>query len=323
MKRFSNILLIADEGTDHTQAAQRAITLAKNNQAALTVCAVVDAVPTDVQMAIIAVTPEELCDIAVTEKRAKLDDIIETITEKEIAVESKVLVGKPFVEIIRQVLGANYDLVIKSAEGALSFKDTLFGSTDMHLMRKCPCPVWIIKSSEHPHYRRILAAVDQDPEDAVKDSLNRQILEMSTSLSLSEFSELHIVHAWHLFAENFFRSPRSGISDAEFDEMVVKEAGARRVWLENLVSTYGTKVDKDVVDYIEPQLHVIKGDAKHVVPTKALELDVDLIVMGTVARTGIAGFFMGNTAENILTQLDCSVLTVKPPGFVSPITLEK
>jgi nucleotide-binding universal stress UspA family protein len=44
--------------------------------------------------------------------------------------------------------------------------------------------------------------------------------------------------------------------------------------------------------------------------------------MGTVARTGIAGFFMGNTAESILTQLECSVLTLKPQGFVSPVTLE-
>ncbi len=46
------------------------------------------------------------------------------------------------------------------------------------------------------------------------------------------------------------------------------------------------------------------------------------IVVGAVARTGIAGFFMGNTAESILTQLDCSVLIVKPSGFFSPVTLE-
>ena len=84
----------------------------------------------------------------------------------------------------------------------------------------------------------------------------------------------------------------------------------------------GTEADEDMVDYVEPKLHVIEGDARYVVPMTARELDVDLIVMGTVARTGIAGFFMGNTAENILTQLDCSVLTVKPPGFISPITSE-
>ena len=44
--------------------------------------------------------------------------------------------------------------------------------------------------------------------------------------------------------------------------------------------------------------------------------------MGTVARTGIAGFFVGSAAEGILNQIDCSVLTVRPPGFVSPVALE-
>lgn len=322
MKRFLNILMLADADTDHSVALRRTISLAKNNQASLTVCAVVDAVPDEMQMAITAVTPEELCDIAVTEKREKLDQIINAIAEQGIAAEAMVVVGKPFIEIVRLVLAGNYDLVIKIAEGALSLKDTLFGSTDMHLMRKCPCPVWIIKSNEHPHYRRILAAVDRDPEKAIKDVLNRQILEMSTSLALAEFSELHVVHAWRLFGEASIRSVGSGHSDSEVDAMVAEEASSRKRWLENLVNTYGAKADKDMVDYLKPQLHVIKGDAKYVVPTIARELDVDLIVMGTVARTGIDGFFMGNTAENILTQIDCSVLTVKPPGFISPITLE-
>ncbi len=322
MKRFSNILLIADAADDTSVALDRAVTLAVNNQASLTLVGTVDLISAELQMAVTAVTPEELCDIAVTEKREKLDQIVETITDEEIVVETKVLVGKPFIEIIRLVLGNDYDLVIKCVEPATSYKHVLFGSTDMHLMRKCPCPVWIIKPTIHPHYRRILAAVDQDPEDAVKELLNRQILEMSTSLALAESSELHVVHAWDLVGEDQLRSMRTGFSDTEVDEMAEEAASEKRRWLENLLDTFGAKADKDAVDYLKPQLHLIKGDAKHIVPTTARELDVDLVVMGTVTRTRIAGFFMGNTAENILTQLNCSVLTVKPPGFISPVTLE-
>ena len=36
----------------------------------------------------------------------------------------------------------------------------------------------------------------------------------------------------------------------------------------------------------------------------------------------LAGFFIGNTAEKVLHQLDCSVLAVKPDGFVTPVELE-
>jgi len=47
---------------------------------------------------------------------------------------------------------------------------------------------------------------------------------------------------------------------------------------------------------------------------------LDLIVMGTVAMTGMPGFIIGNTAEAILQQVYCSVLAIKPEGFHSPVT---
>lgn len=46
---------------------------------------------------------------------------------------------------------------------------------------------------------------------------------------------------------------------------------------------------------------------------------INLLVMGTLARTGIRGVLIGNTAEKILDQVRCSVVAVKPPGFVSPL----
>ncbi|MDF5010076.1 universal stress protein, partial [Vibrio parahaemolyticus] len=41
--------------------------------------------------------------------------------------------------------------------------------------------------------------------------------------------------------------------------------------------------------------------------------------MGTLARTGISGYVIGNTAENILQSINCSLVALKPDGFVSPI----
>ena len=73
--------------------------------------------------------------------------------------------------------------------------------------------------------------------------------------------------------------------------------------------------------HLQHRIHLVKGEAALVIPKLAHEKQVDLIVMGTVCRTGIAGFFIGNTAEKILQDVDCSVLTVKPEGFVSPVTV--
>lgn len=55
----------------------------------------------------------------------------------------------------------------------------------------------------------------------------------------------------------------------------------------------------------------------------AVELKVDRVVMGTVVRTGIARSIIGNTAEKILEQVSCSVLALKPAGFVSPVKLSE
>ncbi len=100
MKRFRNILLIVDEGTDYSAALRRVVTLARNNQALLSICTVLDAVPGDMPMFITAVTPAELRDIAVSDKRDWLDEVVKSAPADGAFLESKVLVGKPFIEII-------------------------------------------------------------------------------------------------------------------------------------------------------------------------------------------------------------------------------
>ena len=72
---------------------------------------------------------------------------------------------------------------------------------------------------------------------------------------------------------------------------------------------------------MKPRTHLPKGPAGEVIPALARELKTDIVVMGTVARTGIPGMIIGNTAESVLSQLDCSVLAVKPPDFISPVTV--
>lgn len=322
MKRFCNILLVVDRRTDYSAALKRATTLAKSNNAQLTVCASIDTIPNDVRMRVITVTSREVLDVAIAKTQEWLDDTVDAVATDGVSIDTKVLVGKPFIEMIRQVLRGEHDLIIKCADADSGLREMLFSSTDKHLMRKCPCPVWIIKPTERRNYVRILAAVDQDPEEPVKDVLNRQILEMFSSMAQAEYSEAHVVHAWEVFGEGLLTSHKWDFSEAEFDAMLAEEAAGRRRWLEDLVASYGKFPDPRGAGAPDLHLHVVKGPAQYVVPELARELEVDLVVMGTVARTGIDGFFMGNTAESILGELDCSVLTMKPPGFTSPVTLE-
>ncbi len=92
--------------------------------------------------------------------------------------------------------------------------------------------------------------------------------------------------------------------------------------LDALMQETGEKLGADAMDYIKPQRHLLKGSARKEVPALTRHLQVNCIVMGTVARTGVRGFIMGNTAETILEQISCSVLAIKPPGFVTPVSLD-
>jgi nucleotide-binding universal stress UspA family protein len=44
---------------------------------------------------------------------------------------------------------------------------------------------------------------------------------------------------------------------------------------------------------------------------------IDLVVMGTIARSGLHGALMGNTAEQVLDQIESAVLAIKPENFHS------
>jgi len=320
MKRFSNILAVVNTSRNDTSALQRAVSVANNNLASLTVVSVLEELPADMWMTVLAVSPAEIRDIAAAEELDRLEEFITVVGGNEVLIEKKVLVGRPFMEVIHQVLGRNHDLVIKNVEPSEGLLDVFFGSADMHLMRKCPCPVWIIKQG-HKHYRRILACVDFDPGCSQNDELNRQIIEIATSLAVAEASELHIIHALKPFSEGALRSATIAKKREEVEAMVEEEKETRKWWLETLLNEQSERMGIKDTDFPKFQFHLINGRAQQVIPVKARELDVDLIVMGTLSRTGIPGYFIGNTSESILSQVKCSVLTMKPPGFVSPITL--
>ena len=67
------------------------------------------------------------------------------------------------------------------------------------------------------------------------------------------------------------------------------------------------------------EVHLKKGIAAHVIPKTIKGLEVDLVIMGNLARTGVAGYLIGNTAERIIDKADTGILTMKSDAFVSPI----
>jgi len=325
MKQFKDILFVVETGQTCEPAMERAVMLAENNQANLTVVDVVESFSTGIEIPEAGPLAADLRNAMLRAKTEGLQTLINPYRAR-IQIQTKVLHGTPFLAIIREVLRNGHDLVIKPPE-IQNWLDRLFSSADMHLLRKCPCPVWIIKPTPPKSYRIILAAVDVNdayPPAELKSrhALNRQILEMAGSLALSDFAELHIGHAWHAIGESTMRGAFMRTPEEQISAYVEKIRCQHAASLDALISEVTRKLGQETVDYLKPQTHLVKGTARKEIPALAQRIEADLVVMGTVARTGVPGFIVGNTAEMILTQIDCSVLAIKPPGFVTPVTLE-
>ena len=325
MQRFKNILCVGAPDSISGSELERVAALADNNQARLTVVEVIDEIPPNTKLLKRVLSPEDLQANIVAEHRKRLEELVAP-WNKNIEIQTKVLIGIPFLEIIREVLRDGRDLVIKMAESG-EWLDRVFGSDDMHLLRKCPCPVWLVKSDSPKAYQRILAAVDVDDiypaeELNTRHQLNVQILEMASSLALSESAQLHVVHVWGAVGEMAINSIFHDTLEEEVAAYVEQVRRQNEANLDTLMRVVTSNIGQDASDHIRPQTHLIKGAPRKEVPVLAKEIKADLVVMGTVARTGISGLFIGNTAETILNRLDCSVLAIKPSGFETPVTLE-
>lgn len=319
MKRFKNILLVCDEASCHDALIDRAIWLARSNGARITLADVVDFAPGEfsgllqgVDGAVSLKFEEKVLQI----HQERLGHLADRVKRQQIPTEEVVLQGIPFIEIIRKVLRDQHDLVLKGGEIETNGRSLGFASTDLHLMRKCPSPVWIMKRNDSRQYDRVLAAVDPDPSDERKTNLNKLVMDLATSLSSIDGGELHVANAWRLREENTLRS--SGFSrtlDSEVDLLVERKRELSKRALDSLLTNYP-------VNGSIRKVHLVKGLPRDKIPELAKTMNAGLIVMGTVGRTGIPGLIIGNTAESILNEVQCSVLTVKPPGFETPVHAE-
>lgn len=309
MQTFRNILFASEGLTDDTEALSQALRIARDNQAelkALIVC---------------PEFPEELASY-----RGKYEASLAqglhasiqtardntTISETELAVAVDVESGAlPSERIIRHVLKHAHDLVIKEAECTQAGKG--FRAVDMELLRKCPCPVWLSRPIR-TDWNAIKVGVAIDPQDQEPEGrdLALRLLQLSRSLADRCNGELHLISCWDYPFEDYLRnSPWIKMQDDELLQAVMGTQHRHRVALGKLLKKSGVGGNL--------QIHHVRGAPDQTIPQIVTSKSIDILVIGTVARTGIAGFVIGNTAENVVQKLGCSLLASKPNGFVSPV----
>lgn len=233
--------------------------------------------------------------------------LIEQAKAQGVESSSKVAFGPSWREIILEVIKNKHDMVLVGTRPH-GFTGRLFGGTVMNLFRQCPCPVFAVKIDEEPEVPEIVVASDMS--EVSSDILNFIV----TAAQVADM-KIHLVHAIDTKLDE--RLKGLGVNSdtlkkcsEDILEEVRNELNEQLAQTDFRTLTYGV------------QVHVLEGSPEVAIPAFIAERKVHLLAMGTLARSGLSGFFIGNTAERMLEKVNCSVLTFKPADFVSPVVPE-
>ncbi|MFM2655448.1 universal stress protein [Vibrio owensii] len=310
MRRFENILFATQGLPGHSDALGQAIRIAANNRVPVSGLIACPDFPTD--LAQYQQSYEQSLHDSLQQSVKKLREQ-HNITEEQVPFPLRVQSSEqPAVCIIQQAITNHNDLIIKEAEplseGAEGFK-----AIDMTLLRKCPCPVWLHRPISKPRdKRRIAVAVDPMTVSDEQQALSRRLLELSRSIADTCDSRLHIISCWEHYLENYLDNHVwIQVEEVQLANEVSRAKANHEQALQRLIEDSG--ISGEMV------IHHLHGKPDEQIPECVDETEIDVLVMGTLARTGISGFVIGNTAENILQSINCSLVAMKPEGFVSPI----
>ncbi len=221
--------------------------------------------------------------------------------------ECRVLSGDLLQEVIHLAAREEYQLVLKSADR--NKKKTT--GRDLNFLRKCPVPFLLLKPTGKP-IKNIVASIDIEADDQQLDhDLNRRIINASINVCSNMAQRLEIVSSWQLENESDLRdNPFFKISAKQLEQALQESQNDASDRLSEVVNEY-----EDNESQVTISKALVKGKPELSIPQYVHNNNIDLLVMGTVARAGLRGLLVGNTAEEILPNLECSILAVKPLGF--------
>lgn len=325
MRLFSNILYVVGD-LDGLPGLMRAISLTKRESGSITIVSVVETMVSASRSGRFYTELNAAFEALRTDRLATLETLAASVPDN-ITVTCEVMDGKSYLEIIKRVQLYKHDIVIANAVENNLKGSRFFISEEMQLLRKCPCPVLLINSEQTGPFQRVMATLDFEYYDTPDEefgppTLNDEILETAVTIVSEDKGRLDVVNIYEIPGEGAIDAGWIPMNRENYDDY----AQSCRANSERRVETQLKRSERRLGDKsfegATLKTHLVRGRARDTIPDLANNLDTDLVVMGTIGRAGVAGLLIGNTAETILNRIDCSVLALKPYGFVSPIKVD-
>ena len=282
---MNSILMATDLSNRAKRALGRAVMLAADSGARLTVVHVMD---------------EDLAKPVADAHRAGAEQTIRDqlgaaagagLAQDRVSVE--IVAGDALGEILAAASRAAADLVVLGMHRKSGFRDRFLGTTVERVLRNARPPVLVVKDEPEKPYRRLMVGIDFS-------ACSRQALQWA--LRLVPGGEFHLVHA--------FTTPFSTIlTDPSTHQRVADEHGQD---LSRLIEEEMQAFIQRFPDHAERiKVSMVEGEVIDVLASEWHRIEPDLLVLGTHSRTGVAQRFLGSVAETSLANPPCDVLVVK------------
>jgi universal stress protein E len=244
-----------------------------------------------------------------TRYRNKLEALAQRLRESGLKVNATTEWDFPVYEaIVRQARRVKADLIVAECHAGRRLAPWLLHITDWELLRTSPVPVLLVKNAKAYRHPVVLAAIDPGHAFAKPAKLDDAILGSAEQFTKALGGSLHALYSYNAIPVAV--GPMNGGGAVVALEAIAELRERARKSFARAANGKVPRSRRHLVSDVP--IDAILGTAK--------ETDAALVVMGAISRSGLKRVLIGNTAEQVLNQLTCDVLVVKPASFVSRVS---
>ena len=209
--------------------------------------------------------------------------------------------------VIRAALRLQADLVVVDCPRSTHTAAWFFHFTDWELLRKCPIPVLLVKNRAHYVRAPVLAALEPNHTEGKSVSLDLDILDYSAMLASALGDHVHVVHAFN------------PIPDMRASELVSPQLVGEAVQEAYSIAHASLDPLLDRMAVEQRHRHIEEGFPVDVIESVLKRCCAQILIMGSLSRTGLKGLMIGNTAERVVDRVGCDILIIKPSDFANTV----
>lgn len=297
MMQIRRVLAATDLSAPARHAAARALQLAREHGAQLTIMHVAARAALEALRAMVGARPAPVEEKVLNELRAELELLAATLARGAgEAPEVHLATGSVPDEVAACANALDAGLIVLGARGASFMRHLVLGSTAERMLRKAARPILVVKQTPFEAYHRVLVPVDFSPWSLPVLRLARAV---------APRAELVLLHAYEVPFEGKLRF--AGVDDRIVEQyrQAARDEATRH--LTRLAADGG-------LERASARLNTCYGAAARCIIQQEEEQDCDLIVLGKHGRGLVEELLLGSVTKRVLAESSADVLVCAEPG---------